>query len=157
MVRRRGVWVPINSGSSVAAGASIYLNLLGAASSVVELMGGHTIFRMIGELKYRTEVVGTYQQFSAGIMVLNEEVGTTTDMSLSGEAHDQMWSLNTRTSGMFSEAAAGDFDSIEEVRFIDVRAQRKLPANSELRFVIGNGAGQTIFFNIGLRIYLKLP
>jgi len=154
---RRKIWIPINSGSSVAAGASTHIDLLGAMPSQLQETGGLTVERIVGEFKYRTEVVGTYQNFSAAIGVMVEEVGTTTSMNISGEARNWMWTLFTRTSGMFSEAAAGDFDSIEEVRFLDVRSARKIPANSELRLTISNGSGQTIFFLVGLRTLVLLP
>jgi len=154
---RRKVWIPFNSGFGTAASTSTHLDLLTNMAPDLEAAGGLTVLRMVGELKYRIDTVGTYQQFNVGIGVFTEELPTSTDMTISGDARDWLWTLMTRTSGYFIEVASGDFDGVEEVRFIDVHAMRKIPANSQLRVVTGNGAGVQVNFNLGLRILVALP
>ena len=158
MARRRGIWIPTNSGSTVAAGGQSNTNLLALMPLDLEAIGGLTVERIVGEMKFRCDTVGTYQLFSAGICVRHEDLGTA-DLAtgLTSEAGDWMWQLHTRTSGMFTEVAAGDFDGVDDVRFIDVRVARKLRAEENLRFIINNDAGQSLNFNIGVRTYVLLP
>ena len=154
---RRKLWVPFNSGLSVGAAASTTLDLLAANPVDLESVGGITVERIVGEVKYRVDVPAAYQQFNMGIGVFAEELSATADLSISGDARPWLWTLMTRTSGLFSEAASGDFDGVEEVRFIDVKSRRKVPASSQLQLRVGNGAGETLFFNLGIRILILLP
>ena len=73
MARRRHVWVPRNVGASVAGGASSQSNILAALTSDVEALGGLTVVRIVGEFKYRCDVVNVFQQFSVGIGVFHED------------------------------------------------------------------------------------
>ena len=155
---RRKLWIPINQGLSVAAGASVHTDMISSlAGPDVEAIGGLTVERIIGNVTFRCDVVGTYQQFDMAIGVLPEELGITTNMSISSDARNWLWTLMTRTWGAFTEVGAGDFDGVEERVYIDVRGKRKIPANSRLVFVVGNGGGETLTYNIGIRTLVLLP
>ncbi len=156
MARRRHLWTPHNSGSTVAASATIQTTVLSALDSGLLATGGLTVSRIIGEFKFRVDVVNTYQQFNLGIGVFHEDrVINVNDFT---EANNLwMFTLYTRTSGLLNEVAAGDFDGIEEVRSIDIRVSRKIPAQHTLDLVISNGAGQTLNFNLGIRTLVLLP
>ena len=154
--RRRRVWAPINSGTSVAASGSKETSLLANLPIDLQAIGGVTVVRIVGELKYRIDTVGQYQQFSAAIAVVHEDLDPSA-LSLSGEPLDLLWSLYTRTSGLFMEVGAGNFDAIEEVRAIDVRAKRIIKPQEQLILIVNNGAGDTLFFNVGLRTLVLLP
>ncbi len=153
---RRSLWIPVNTGSSTAAAGSSQVDLLGNLAAATKALGGLTVSRVVGELKYRTDVIGTYQQFSAGIMAKHEDFSAG-QLSLSSEGGSWMWTLYTRTSGMFIEVASADFDAIEEVRMIDIRTQRKIQPEHSLFIEVQNGAGETLNWNIGLRVLVLLP
>ena len=158
MARRKGLWAPINQSSTLAASGESATNLLVNLPIDLEAIGGLTVERIVGELHYRCDVVGTYQAFSAGIAVHHEDLPPQDlGSNLSSEAGDWMWQLHTRTSGIFVEVAAGDFDGVDEIRMIDVRVARIVRPQHQLSMVLANGAGQAINHLIGLRTYVLLP
>ncbi len=155
MARRR-VWVPIFNSASLAAGTQVKVDLLQNLGLDLESVGGLTITRMVGEFKFRCDVVSTYQSFGAGIAVVHEDL-TAAAMNIGNESLPLLWSILTATSGLFSESAAGNFDGIFETRMIDSRAQRKVAPQHTLSLFVNNGAGQAIQFAIGIRTLVLLP
>ena len=158
MPRRRGVWIPHLFATTVAAGGTLRQNLLTNLPLDIEALGGLTVERIVGEVKYNCAVVGVTQLFSAGVTVRHEDLpAANLGTELAGETGDWMWQLHTRTSGIFQEVAAGDFDPIDEMRPVDIRVARKMKANDELSMVWKNDAGQALAILTGVRTYVLLP
>ena len=157
MARRRHVWVPRNVGASVAGGASSQSNILAALTSDVEALGGLTVVRIVGEFKYRCDVVNVFQQFSAGIGVFHEDRTIDAGNLMGEENNEWMWTLHTRTSNLFAEVASGVFQAGEETRSIDITVKRKLPAQNVLTLFVANDATNTVSFFLGVRMLVLLP
>ena len=138
------------------AAASTAIDLLQNAPTDFRSLGGLTVVRVVGEFKYRCDDVGTYQQFAAAIGVYHEDLSAVS-ISIASEPLDLMWTLLTRTSGMFTEVASGDFDGVEEMRVIDVHSSRKIRANDKIELIINNGGTKTLLWNVGLRTLVLLP
>ena len=154
---RRKIWTPTNTGTTVAAGSSASLDLLAQLPLDLEGVGGVTVTRIIGNLSFRCDNVGVYQQFAAGIVVHHEDLNVgNLDLATEGDP-GVMWTWLGRTNGAFIEVASGNFDAVEERVYIDVRVQRKVAQNHRVDFVIENGSGQTILFNLGVRVLIALP
>ncbi len=159
MVRRRGLWIPQNASFAASSASSDSVDLLANMPEDLLQHGGLTVSRIIGEVAFVCDVIGTRQLFTAGIMV-SDQGSTDSQLGIdltTGPAENVMWYLATVTHGAFMEVAAGDFDGIMQYRSFDVRVQRKMKISDHLDFVIKNDSGQTVSGSVGARAYIKLP
>jgi len=159
LAKRRGIWLPLNSGATVAASGTGQVDMLTNLPDDLDSHGGLTVSRIIGEWAFRCDTIATFQQFSAGVTVHNAAVTAANlgSQLIASVSEDWMYQLHTATGGFFSEAAAGDFDGVFQYRPLDIKVQRKLGNLDELSFILRVGAGQSVTFNLGARIYVKLP
>ncbi len=92
-----------------------------------------------------------------GILVAHEAL-TAADPDIRSEVSGNlMWSWLGRSNGAFIESSSGSFTSIEERVYFDVRVQRKLLPNYQLKIIVQNEAGVTIITTVGCRTLISLP